>query len=102
MKHNTIKQLKTDLIAIALIIAVAFSLLAIGYRLGEMNAEPTTTYTLNGVWVDDNTIVTEDGNEWHYLCCEDDYMLRCTVTFDNNNTPNNQTDDEIIDVIARG
>ena len=100
----TNKQIKTNIIAIALIISVALSLLAIGYNIGRMSKhEPTTTYTMSGVWTPDgNTIITEDGNEWHYLCTEDGYMPRCTVTFDNNNTPYDKTDDTIIDVTVRG
>lgn len=98
------KRIKTDLTAIALILAVAITLLVVGYRFGEMNSQtPTTTYTMNGVWTPDgNTIATEDGRKHHYLCTEDGYMLRCVVTFDNNGTPNDKTDDEIIDVIVKG
>ena len=51
---NIKRRIKTDLVAIALILAIAFSLLTIGYRIGEIktrqkewtNNRKVTTYTV--------------------------------------------------------
>ena len=107
MKNNNNTMLKrrmiTDLKAIAVILAVALTLLVVGYRLGEMNSQtPTTTYTMNGVCIDEDTIATVDGNRWHYFGEGMSTERLCTVTFDNNGTPSDKTDDEIIDVQVRG
>jgi hypothetical protein len=97
------RRIKTDLTALALILSVIFAIFAIGYRIGEMNTqEPPRTYTMNGVYIDEDTIATVDGNRWHYFGDNANAEDLCTVTFDNNNTPHDKTDDEIIDVIVRG
>lgn len=99
----TKRRIITDLKAIAFILAVILTIFVVGYRVGEMNAqEPPRTYTMNGVCVDEDTIATVDGNRWHYFGEGMSTERLCTVTFDNNGTPSDKTDDEIIDVQVRG
>lgn len=86
---------ETDWSPVAMILIVLVSV-AIGVLIGSQ-VQPAR-YVTSGVMYPDGTIITDDGNAWRYDFSDG---VKVDITFDNNGTNDDVTDDRIVRITTK-